>query len=243
VNLSAPGSLAVAGALEITGDGRLRLDGSNPPRELTLNGATVVGTGTVRFEGANFLRIATPTVLNGINWVFTSASGVAGTSLLTIGTNAVVSFDHSVTYNGAITVAGQLQNTSSSSLLAIGGVLMLESTGTILNNGTITATAFVNNGGTIVGNPPVAAAPLAISLVKGASEAKAIGSAPAEVVLRWRGPVGHAFQVQSSGDLRSWTAVSTTVREVIPGHYEARISFSPSAARHFYRVVLGQAVE
>src|SRR5581483_3035921 len=59
VNFSAPSSLNVAGRLEIQGGARLRLDGSNPARDLTLAaGSTLVGFGKIQLEG--FCRLLVP---------------------------------------------------------------------------------------------------------------------------------------------------------------------------------------
>jgi hypothetical protein len=65
-------------------------------------------------------------------------------------------------------IGGALQITNPAVLLQVAGSLTLESSGELLNSGTIKVGAFVNNGGTIIGNAPVVSlvVPMLIELVR-----------------------------------------------------------------------------
>lgn len=135
-------------------------------------------------------------------------------------------------------VLGAFRTTSASITFTIAGTLTLESSGTLDNPGVIRAGTFVNNGGTILGNAPVALSGLRIQELnlEPAGTAGAGGAASGQfLTLIWVGPPRQTFLIESSADLRQWNTVPATVTEETPGRYQARLA-RPLGSARFYRV-------
>ena len=233
----------MAGELEVQGGARLRLDSSAPGRDLTLAAGSVLsGTGTIRLEGPNRVLLAGDVTFGSGLLEMTGSSSIAGSFTLTIDPGSELRFDHSSTIPGSVIVDGVLHNSSATATLTINGMLTLNPSGMLNNPGTLRASVFVNNGGTIIGNPPVALAPPALRIddvqVSGATaEARASGATGAtrEVRLFWTAPAGARFIVERSTDLSGWTKVGAAITESVPGTYVAVVtSTGPSGS--FYRL-------
>jgi len=248
VNFFVGSSLTVAGELEIQSNGRIRLDGSNPPRDLTLTaGSSLSGFGTIRLEGSNRAVLAGD-IAFGIGLLeMNGSSSISGAATLTISSGSEVRFDHSSTIPGSVTVDGTLTVTSASVTLTINGTLALNAGGTLNNPGTLQVGAFVNNGGTINGNAPLligggSGAPLINGIQLITSQPSSLQRAQAsaalrEVLISWSGRTRQAFVIETSADLRRWSDASATITEVAPGSYQARLAFSHKE-QAFFRVRL-----
>ncbi len=239
VDFTAPSSLTVAGELEVSADSRLRVDGSNPPRDLTLAvGSSVKGGGTVLFEGSNQMLLGGNIILGGSSWQFTQSSSIRGNALLTIGPGAAVSFDHSSSYAGSINVKGDFVLSGSSSVYGIDGALTLDAGGTINNAGVVHAGSFVNSGGTIVGNTPTIVAPLVISSIRfGSAQLSPLSAhASKDLILTWTGPSGATYAVESTRDFKRWTVSSSQIKLISPTRYESRIAIPADGSVIFFRI-------
>ncbi len=237
VNFTQPSSLTVAGTLEIENGGRLRLDGSSPQRALDLlTGSTMAGNGVVQFEGANELSLPANAFLSNLDWRFLGASTISGSSVLTIGSGASVSFDHSSIYSGSIDVQGTLGVSDVNAILSVGGTLTLESSGTINNSGAIKTGAFVNRGGTIVGTAPSIGALVLISGLRVPALSAFSSASVSSILLEWGCTASGSFTVESSVDMQAWQ-VETAVMEASSNRFSARIQTRRDAGR-FYRIRL-----
>jgi hypothetical protein len=201
----------------------------------------------VLLEGSNQLHFDGDVTLGGITWQVFGSSALSGASAVTIAEGAIVVIDHTTTFPGSMNVQGALTIQNASTTFTISGTLTLEATGIIANPGTIRAGAFVDNGGTIVGNAPVLLGPpgpLAFTGILFSDERVPAGGASmtggtlsdTSVVLKWRGPAARQFQVQSSSDLRTWSSETVLIVESSPGFFEARVNAS-RIGRRFFRVV------
>jgi hypothetical protein len=244
VNFAAPSSLTVGGELAIQDGARLRLDGSNPARDLTLDtGSSYTGDGTVQFEGSNRLVMTGNAGLTGGTWDFQGSSSIAGSGLLTVGTNALLHFDHSVTMPGSLTVAGTLTLANAAVTLQVNGSLTLAATGAINNPGTVRAGAFVNQGGTITGNAPVVSGGLGTQSLRinriTVARGQGIGSGQAglatqgQVIISWSSAPGLRFVVESGVNCVSWRPESAVILETVPGEYQGTITTARDPCRYF----------
>jgi hypothetical protein len=242
VDLAGPSSLSSAGQLQIQTGGQLRLESAQSVT--LLSGSVATGAGTLRFDSSTRLDLPSDVTL-GISQVnFFANSGIAGSNLLTISAGSLILFDHSSTFSGSVTIDGGLTLNNSSATLTIAGTLTLDQSGVITNAGTVRVGAFVNNGGTIVGNAPVligAGQVAQITSIRLSYSASSIpnsavaGAGSCQVVLSCRGPVGQRFIIQGSADLRRWSDESAAFTQASSGEIQVTISANPATA-HFYRL-------
>jgi hypothetical protein len=205
------------------------------------NGCAFSGTGTI--------RIQTPVVLEqDINFgrlsvLFETSSSVTGAFKISNNPSGTMLLNHNLTVPGSMDIGGVLQITNSAITLQLSGTLTLEASGSLLNSGTIKAGAFVNNGGAIVGNPPVIS--LAIPLLQvvkvlgsqsGGTPPRANVQAQESYLLRWTAPLSQPFVLESSTDLLHWTPRTTTVRQVAADRYETDVA--PVKSNEFFRLRL-----
>ncbi len=242
------GVLTIAGELEIQSGARLRLESSSPAIDLTLLAGSVnTGPGTLRFDGANRLVLGGDTVLNIGLADFGSTSSIVTSNSLTIASTATVRFDHSSTINGPVVVNGTLTLNNAAATLRINATLTLNASGTINNSGTLSVAGFVDNGGTLNGNPPVLLspnpAPLRIERISltetntgavGPGDVSAAGTGRM-VKLKWRAASGTRFIIEATSDLRTWVELPAVITESNPGSFEATLPAGPAGAR-FYRL-------
>ena len=241
VNFTSGSSLTVTGQLEVDTGGLLRLDSSGPARDLTLQPGNITsGGGTLQFEGGNRLVLNGSATL-GIGIVnFFGSSSIAGANTLTIPSGSIVTFDHTSTIPGSVTVDGTLAVSTATVTLTISGTMTLDATGVLNNPGTMQASVFVNNGGTINGNAPTTgfSAMLKITSLKWgdiSTPPVPLASTPV-IVLTSSGPAGQKIGVEMSSDMIHWNNVSATVEETTPGSYRIKVSGAPIADRLFFRL-------
>jgi hypothetical protein len=246
LSFSAGSSLTVAGALQVLSGGTLHMASGTPAPDLTLeSGCAVTGAGTVSFEGASRL-VLTEDVTWGIALAdMTGTSSITGPFTLTIAPGATVRFNHTSTIPGSVTVEGTFTLTGAGVTVTIDGALTLDAGGTLNNPGTVRVGAFIDNGGTIVGNAPVlmSFAPSSIFIggldlgetaQPGAPRVMAV-SQPGDLVLCWKGPAEGLFVIESSSNLFLWVEVPVTIVEETPGHYLGAVA-NPSDRPLFFRV-------
>jgi len=235
--------LTVAGTLEIQAGARLRLQNDGAPRDLALqDGAILQGDGETRLEGVNRLYLAGHTTLAGGSLNLVGSTTVGGPGLLTILAKGTLSIDHSLTIPGSVDNFGALVIANNSTTLSILGTLTLESGGLLNNPGTVKTHAYLNIGGTIIGNAPIGGAlmsdlsiGLALSNGRGSTEALApsVTGPGRTAVLTWTGPPAATFVLETSADVQHWVPAATTVREIIPGRYQAVIGPGDRSAAFF----------
>jgi len=244
VNFTQPSSLTVAGALEVQEGARLRLDGSNPARDLSLvAGSVLSGTGSIQLAGNNRLVMTGNARLTGGTWDFQGNSGIAGNGLLTVGANALLRFDHSATMPGSLTVAGTLTLANAAVTLQVNGSLTLAATGTINNPGTLRVGSFVNQGGTITGNAPAVSGGLGQQSIRIGQITVASGQgidlrgarpgAQGQVILSWSSAPGPQHVLESSVDFVHWTPESAVKSGTLLGEYQVTVNTGPEPRRFF----------
>ncbi|HKS37831.1 MAG TPA: hypothetical protein VJW76_11615, partial [Verrucomicrobiae bacterium] len=179
----------------------------------------------------------------------TGSSTITGAFTLTVSTGSVLRYNHSSTIPGSVTVDGTLQLTSSSVTLVINGLLTLNAGGTLNNPGTIQVGIgeFINNGGTIIGNPPQQIGGTSTALqISGiqiiGSQASSLQKAQAvspsrDVLISWSGRTRQGFVIETSTDLGRWKEASVVITEIAPGAYQGRLT-TPVEGQQFFRVRL-----
>jgi hypothetical protein len=141
-----PSSLSVAGELELQGGSRLRLDSSNPARDLSLLAGSVLnGTGRIQLEGN--CRMVAPGDLDSSVAVVLNSTGarliVPGTYTVRADQNLIGAVD-----SAAVVIASNATLTASSA--AFTGLVSVENGGRLrLNGGTVSfgTNVTVNPGG------------------------------------------------------------------------------------------------
>ena len=213
------------------------------------SGSVLSGTGAIQLEGS--CRIAlTGDVTVGIGLInLTGASAITGGFMLTVAPGSTLRFDHSSIIPGSVTVDGTLLIASSSVTLTVSGTLTLDASGTLDNAALgriqVAVGRFINNGGTIIGNPPesfggVALAPqiLEIAAINPATGGLRLAQAsptPDQLRISWSGRSHCAFVIEASNDLAHWSEVPGTVLEVTSGLYEGRLTRA-SRTHQFFRI-------
>ena len=235
-------SLTSAGTTEVQAGGVMVFESELPPSDYTLlNGAVHQGPGVTTVRGQNRLALAGVSTLNG-RIDMTQSSQSVGTGTLSISTNGFLWFDHTANVDGSLVVAGQLAQ-AGGTVLQVAGSLTLEPGGVIQAPGTIMAGAFIDHGGTIVGNVPVLL-PGGLQLLIGGiafapanpnpgSELRALLGGSQEVVLQCRGSAGRVFVVETSVDLVHWVETPAQVHESPAGDYRATLTTRGTAPRFF----------
>jgi hypothetical protein len=178
------------------------------------------------------MALGAPLSLGSLNVIFEGSATISGEFPLSNAPGGTIAINRTMTVPGSLTVGGTLVIGSAGYIVTISGTLTLEATGVITNPGTLRVGAFVNLGGTVIGNPPqivglgAGIGPLRIDTIRGASAGldwllpPVLGSAGTEVIIRWRANAGEVIRLEASRDLRIWTAVSAPVSEVEPGVFE-----------------------
>src|SRR5262249_47634209 len=122
----------------------------------------------------------------------------------------------------------------------IAGTLTLNAGGVLNNPGTIRAGTFVNNGGTINGSPPSPPPPVPVLQIRQVQLVSTAGNSLQSDVerigieLRWTAAAEQRFAIESSTDLRRWTAESVDIRELAPGQYS--VTVPGNDRQRYYRV-------
>jgi hypothetical protein len=177
------------------------------------NGIAFSGFGTVRVQSA--LQLGTAVVFGTLNVLFEGSASVSGAYVMSNAPGGTITFNKSMTVPGSMTIAGTLTLASSSLTVSINGTSTLEATGVLNNPGTLRVGAFVNNGGSIIGNAPVVIGlgPTGLQIVitgtltdASSASLQSDGSAtvPREAVLSWFSGRARRFVVEISNDLVQW---------------------------------------
>jgi hypothetical protein len=173
--------------------------------------------------------------------LFENSSSVTGAFKISNSPSGTILVNQSLTLPGSMDIGGVLQITNNAITLQLSGTLTLEASGSLLNSGTIKAGAFVNNGGTIAGSPPVISIVVPLLQVVKVPGSQSAGPQPRASVqaqesylLRWSAPLSQTFVLESSTDLSHWTPRTITVRQVAADRYETDVA--PVKSNEFFRL-------
>jgi hypothetical protein len=207
-------------------------------------GSAFSGTGTVQVQTP--IVLATSLNFGTLEVVFLGSATVSGNFLIANTSGGIINVNKTMTFPGSITIGGTLTVGGATSTVTINGTLTLDAAGVLNNPGTVRVAQFVNNGGTINGNPPVLLAPSPSPVVvqiqvmnvpgdgTGPGDVQATGSGRL-VTLKWRATPGDQFIIESSANLQQWTNLPAVITGANSGEFEAIISAVDGNAR-FYRL-------
>jgi hypothetical protein len=156
-------------------------------------------------------------------------------------------FNRSASVPGSIEIGGALTLADATLSLQINGTLTLAAAGVLNNPGTVRVGEFVNNGGTINGNPPIILFGGPGLQVLRIDRIEAIEREPApiqrqslappdkiaEAMILWSAEPGRRFDIQISHDLVHWHAHEVQILESSPGRYEAYFNVPRSQPCYF----------
>jgi hypothetical protein len=248
VTIESGGGLILAGGTFFLGtNAELRfVDASAPAEVLTVGGGAIPqGDGTIRFQGNNLLVLEANADFGGLKLIFEVTSSIQGNFTLANALGGSVTFNSSTTVPGSMTIAGILTVANPGVTVIVTGTLTLEPTGVLNNPGTIQVGAFVDNGGTINGNPPIVAGGgslqlagprLEIDLSRSPAVARhQAGRLDGSVRLTWHALAATQFWIETSGNLASWITAQAMILEVRPGQYQATLPL-PDSSPVFFRL-------
>lgn len=215
----------------------------DPSGTLLLNGGEILqnlqvsGTGEIIFSSQVELR-------SDINFAtlrvtFNGAATLTGSANLSNEPGGVLLLARALTLNGNLDVAGTLELTGNFTF-NINGTLTLESTGKIINPGSILVVDFIDNGGEIQQNPPVKLAPalpfaienIAVTLPPSGG-IQAFSALTRVVTLEWHSRPDAFACVQVSEDLVTWKNVDGRIVALPSGLIRATIPFREGAPQFF----------
>jgi hypothetical protein len=207
-------------------------------------GAGFGGAGTLRFQSP--IVVGAPLDFSTLNVVFEGGATLTGAFNLANSPGGTITVSKTMTFPGSMTIAGVLTIGDATLTATINSTLTLEATGVLNNPGTVRVAQFVNNGGTINGNPPVLLAPspgpvvVQIQVTNVAGEGTGPGDVRATgsdrlVTLKWRAAPGDHFIIQSSVDLQQWTNLPAMITKEESGEFEAILSTGDGSGK-FYRL-------
>jgi hypothetical protein len=247
------------GAIAVqSGELRVNADSSH------IGGLSVSDTGTLRFAGGdhtwaagiNFagngslvlsrpITVTTPINVGQLKVTFDGAATVTGAFTFSNGSGGELHVNKTMTFPGNLTIGGLLRIANSTHTVTVAGTLTLAATGTIDNIGTLRVGAFVNQGGTLVGNAPVvvglAANRVRIDTIELLESGLLTPGRPQlsdvlqTFVLTWQAETGAVFAVEISEDLVRWERPSAHVQELASGLYGASL-IVPKAGHYFFRL-------
>jgi hypothetical protein len=188
------------------------------------------GLGTVRFQTP--IQLGTDIDFGALNVILEGSATLSGDYLLSNRPDGTITFAKSMTVPGSLRIEGTLSLSSTSLTVTISGTLTLETGGVLNNPGTLRVGAFVDNGGTLIGNSPVVIGPQSvridsIELIPGSPsllqpQSRAPGALT--IILRWQAAPGQRFTIEASSDLMAWREIASDIAEIDPGVYQARLT-------------------
>jgi hypothetical protein len=197
-----------AGPLVLESAGRLRFHNGNHAWN---DGLSFSGTGELVVSRP--VTLAVPVDFGALKVTFDSAATVSGAFTISNASGGELHVNKAMTFPGNMTIAGLLKIANAAHTVTVAGTLTLAGTGTIDNAGILRAGTFVDQGGTIIGNPPVVIG-LAPAGYVGFKDIKVSGGAIAlagevsrEVVLTWEAPSALGYVVETSTNLVDWTSL------------------------------------
>ena len=219
---------------------------------LALSGGSHTFESGVAFPGNGQLLIQRPITLLGainfgdLNVTFDNAATVTGAFGIANGVNGILRVNKTMTFPGDVAIAGRLITGGTTITMTVSGSLSLAAAGTIENPGTVRVAAFNNQGGSIIGNPPVSLAnfgglqiaEVGIGNVAKASFIPAATGSPKTfpMVLECLAAPGRKFVVESSADLFHWTPTAASIEEIAPGVFRATLNAARSDRQFFFRL-------
>ncbi len=243
------------GVIEIT-EGRLRLEGGgslggtinvSAGAILSLdNGDYTLSTG-VAFLGNGAFEINRPLTLQSavnlstlkVTWA--GSASVTGAFAISNAPGGELHVNKSMTFPGDMLIGGLLKIATASHTVTIVGTLTLATTGTSDNAGTLRVGAFVDEGGTLIGNPPVVIG-LAPSGGVSFKEIKVMKTEPVPageggrvIRLTWEAATAAGYVVEMSTDLNEWKALPVQPTTAGLRTWETQVTVPPSA-HCFFRI-------
>ena len=234
------GNATFAGPVNIASDGTVHLAGASHTWN---DGVSFAGEGALVISRP--LTLTVPVDFDDLKVTFDGAATVSGAFALSSGAGGEVHVNKGMTFPGDWNVAGLYRIADPAHTVTIAGTLTLASSGTIDNSGTLRVGAFVDNGGTLIGNAPVVVG-LGPNMVRIDSVdllesglltpgRPQLSEIVQTVVLTWRAESGALFAVEMSEDLTTWRRPSAHIEELVPGLYGASL-IVPKAPQYYFRL-------
>lgn len=205
------------------------------------SGTLFAGDATLRFSSGT-LRLGTSVNFGALKVIFGFAPTFVGTFGMANNVNGVMTFNNTATLPGSLQIAGRLV-VAANQTLTINGDLVATPTATIENLGQITVKGALQlNGAQVIGNTPQQPIPTPgfVLRIEGGSTAtvgRGVGNdsgATDTVTLRWNGPAGATFEIESTSDFKKWTRREAPVTESVPGVYQVTLT-TGGADQLFFR--------
>jgi len=201
----------------------------------------------VRMDGGNRIVLGADITLGIALLSLIDSSSVAGTFFMTVSSGSTLQINHSTTIPGSLRIEGAFVNSSSSATIVISDTLILAAGGTLNNAGTIKVAPgkFIDEGGTIIGNPPQEGSLSGASLrfLDGESQfvvgiQKLRSANETTCLISWTSDSGGEFVIESSTDLKNWVSSPSVPIERSAGAYNATVQI-PLQDHRFFRIRRG----
>ena len=226
-----------SGAAVISGGARLEFTGE---RHRLLGGVLLSGTGALVVDGVE-LELQTGVDFGALSVTFRGASTVTGDFPISNSPGGELVLERDLTIPGDLNIGGVLRLVGASRKGVVGRTLTLAATGTIENPGVLRVGAFVDQGGTVIGNAPVVAGfasgnTAVITSIRRERTAGGIGpSTETALIIGWKAPSVANFVAESSDDLVHWSVIPGEPSIVGPADFETRVAVPPGSQR-FIRI-------
>jgi hypothetical protein len=151
---------------------------------------------------------------------------VSGGFGIRVGIGGLLRVAQTTTITGSVRIAGRME-VASGMTLNLSGLLTLEATGVLDNQGTLRCGDFDPiAGSTVIGNAPQIVVPgpviQSIRLEPVSLQPASLAGPTEQVVLTWTGPAAEPVVVESSSDLRHWIPEPGTIVPLGKGRFEMR---------------------
>ncbi|MBL9175134.1 MAG: carboxypeptidase regulatory-like domain-containing protein [Verrucomicrobiales bacterium] len=226
-----------SGAAIIAGGARLEFSGE---RHRLLEGVLWSGSGAMVVDGVE-LELQTAVDFGALSVTFRGLSSVIGDFPISNSPGGQLIMERDLTLPGDLNIGGLLRLVGDNRKGVVAGTLTLAATGTLENPGVLQVGAFVDQGGTVVGNAPVVTGlvpPNTAVITSIRTEGPSGGLSPsfeAALVIRWKAPSPSNFVAESSEDLIHWSRIPGEPFVRGPADFETRIAVPPDSQR-FIRI-------